>query len=344
MIGNRVILEKYNKISPNGAKVFLEEVNNFTYNVNCEERIISDNLKLIEFEFKTKDSFNFDFNESANSSLYFLFSFKNEFKISLDTNYAPNSISEYQSAVVFKEGSNNLNFNFKASKEYHFYMILIEEYISDNVEEAIFNQYKEILSDLGLKAPFLFIGLPNLKITQEINRLFLPSKDNTFYYKLIAAGYVNIILGLKLQQYLNSFKNAEKYNGSLNAREIAALTEVADLIKNNPEEEYCIESLRKESGLSVPKLQEGFKEMYNCTVGNFIREERLRKAEELMKSTDMNISEIVFSVGLNSRSYFSLIFKNKFSCSPRQYLKKLKSNVAVKMFPINKKPPKQINK
>ncbi|RXJ44361.1 helix-turn-helix domain-containing protein [Gelidibacter gilvus] len=38
----------------------------------------------------------------------------------------------------------------------------------------------------------------------------------------------------------------------------------------------------------------------------------------------MNISEIVYSVGLSSRSYFCRIFKKRFKCSPKLYQQRLK--------------------
>ena len=41
-------------------------------------------------------------------------------------------------------------------------------------------------------------------------------------------------------------------------------------------------------------------------------DEVIRLAEELIKTTDLNISEIVYTVGLTSRSYFCKIFKSFF--------------------------------
>ena len=72
-------------------------------------------------------------------------------------------------------------------------------------------------------------------------------------------------------------------------------------------------------GLSASKLQEGFKDMHGRTVNNFICHIRLLKAEQLLKNSDLNISEIVYSLGWSSRSYFSKIFKEKYNCTPSFY-------------------------
>ncbi|GAA0872142.1 hypothetical protein GCM10009117_12890 [Gangjinia marincola] len=70
--------------------------------------------------------------------------------------------------------------------------------------------------------------------------------------------------------------------------------------------------------------------MHNRTVADYVRNVRLDKAEELMRTTDLNISEIVYSVGLTSRSYFCKIFKQKYKCSPKQYHMKLqKANISL---------------
>jgi AraC-like DNA-binding protein len=59
--------------------------------------------------------------------------------------------------------------------------------------------------------------------------------------------------------------------------------------------------------------------MHGRTVSDFVRNVRLEKAEDLIKNTDLNISEVVYSIGLTSRSYFCKIFKKKYDCSPKEY-------------------------
>ena len=103
------------------------------------------------------------------------------------------------------------------------------------------------------------------------------------------------------------------------------IEEAVNAIKRKPEFPYTVTDLSKEYGLSPTKLQEGFKVMEGTTVTNFIRNERLILAEELIQTSDMNISEIVYSIGFTSRSYFSKIFRNKFNCTPKAYLMNIRN-------------------
>ena len=49
-------------------------------------------------------------------------------------------------------------------------------------------------------------------------------------------------------------------------------------------------------------------------------------AEQLIRTTSMQISEIAANVGFFDYNYFSKVFHRKFGVSPREYRKKLEDN------------------
>jgi AraC-like DNA-binding protein len=55
----------------------------------------------------------------------------------------------------------------------------------------------------------------------------------------------------------------------------------------------------------------------------FVEEQRLQKAINLLISTDMTLSEIAYECGFSSQSYFSSVFKQKMKITPREYAKKI---------------------
>ncbi|MGY8914689.1 MAG: helix-turn-helix domain-containing protein, partial [Flavobacteriales bacterium] len=130
---------------------------------------------------------------------------------------------------------------------------------------------------------------------------------------------VHMILAMEIQQHSDDLESLESNRGSLTKREMEDVHEISEFIKNYPEIQYTLKYLSNKSGLSPAKLQEGFKLMHERTVTDFIRNVRVEAAEHLIKTTDLNISEVVYTVGLTSRSYFSKIFKEKYNCSPKQY-------------------------
>lgn len=62
--------------------------------------------------------------------------------------------------------------------------------------------------------------------------------------------------------------------------------------------------------------------MHALTLGEYIRSFRLKKSEQLIRTTDLNISQVEDSIGFTSRSYFCKIFKKQYGCGPKVYKSK----------------------
>ena len=90
---------------------------------------------------------------------------------------------------------------------------------------------------------------------------------------------------------------------------------------------FTVESLAKEAGTNINKLQEGFKHEYNLTVNKYMQNKKLEAAKEMLMTSEKNISEIVTAIGLNNRSYFSKIFKEKYGVNPNYFLKTRKDEI-----------------
>ncbi len=164
------------------------------------------------------------------------------------------------------------------------------------------------------------LGKYNLKIGEYVKDMFNSRWENEISTYLYFEGLNNLILASQIDQFYKELEHRHSET-SLTHDELKRIREVSEYIRNYPEVHHSIRALSKKAGLSASKLQEGFKLMHQRTVSDHVRQVRLEKAEELIKRTDLNISEIVYSIGLTSRSYFCKIFKKRFGCSPKQYQK-----------------------
>lgn len=68
-----------------------------------------------------------------------------------------------------------------------------------------------------------------------------------------------------------------------------------------------------------------FKKEGNTSVQSKINEIRLTNAKRLLRSTNLSITQISFSVGFTDSNYFSTFFKNKENMTPREYKKASRS-------------------
>ena len=72
---------------------------------------------------------------------------------------------------------------------------------------------------------------------------------------------------------------------------------------------------------SNTQVNRKLKALTGKTPSQFIRSIRLQKAVELLKTTDMNVSEIAYKVGFNDPNYFSRSFSEEFGYPPNSLRK-----------------------
>ncbi len=91
--------------------------------------------------------------------------------------------------------------------------------------------------------------------------------------------------------------------------------------KNFDDEQFGVEWLSSEVGMSISQLNRKLKALIDQPAGQLIRSLRLQRAADLIKQNSGTIAEICYQVGFNDQSYFSRAFKKQFGCSPSDYKK-----------------------
>jgi AraC-like DNA-binding protein len=81
-------------------------------------------------------------------------------------------------------------------------------------------------------------------------------------------------------------------------------------------EVHSLKSISKTFGINEFALKNGFKEIFQTTVFEFILSRRLEYARDLLLHTDCTIQEVGSKVGYKYPNHFSTAFKNKFGISP----------------------------
>ena len=92
--------------------------------------------------------------------------------------------------------------------------------------------------------------------------------------------------------------------------------------KNLSNPDFEVSDFAFEIGMSRTQLYRKINAIAGQTVREFIRIVRLKKASELLVSSDMNITEIAYMVGFNSQSYFTTSFTEYFGMNPSKYTEK----------------------
>lgn len=94
-----------------------------------------------------------------------------------------------------------------------------------------------------------------------------------------------------------------------------------DYIDAHYTEELTVEGLAEFSHMSVSGFAHQFKKIFGFPPIQYIIRRRIGKAQTLLLSTDLSITEISLSVGYDNISYFNNQFKRFTSMSPQAYRK-----------------------
>lgn len=82
--------------------------------------------------------------------------------------------------------------------------------------------------------------------------------------------------------------------------------------------DLSVELLSEEMGMSRAQLFRKTKALCGKAPVEIIREQRLKKAKELLQTTDWNIQQVAYEVGFTSPSYFTKCYKEQYGESPKR--------------------------
>jgi AraC-like DNA-binding protein len=104
------------------------------------------------------------------------------------------------------------------------------------------------------------------------------------------------------------------------------LARARDLLARDMEHPPRLIELARAVGLTHNKLAAGFREVFETTPFNYLRDLRLCRAKLLLDEGMMNVTEAAFSVGYSSLSHFAKTFKQYFGIAPGTYLREVNKN------------------
>lgn len=94
---------------------------------------------------------------------------------------------------------------------------------------------------------------------------------------------------------------------------------IASIDKHMNNGNLTIEDLAQETGMSRVVFFKKVKDLTGLSPIELLKDVRLKHAAKLIKSSDLNISQIAFNVGFNDAHYFSKCFKLKYGITPSEY-------------------------
>lgn len=120
-----------------------------------------------------------------------------------------------------------------------------------------------------------------------------------------------------LDRYAPSFKikHSPKHNNS------EVIEQTLKYISENLVSDLSLKTLSELYNFSPVYFHKMFKSSTGKNLREYVEEQRIRKAIELLVSTEMTLTQIAHECGFSSQSYFSYAFKRYAGITPREYVK-----------------------
>lgn len=106
------------------------------------------------------------------------------------------------------------------------------------------------------------------------------------------------------------------YRGGLAPRK---LKKALEFIKEHLDEDLSLQDIAEEVGMSPYHFARGLKNEIGLAPHQYIIEQRIIKAKELLTGTNLPIVEIALQVGYNTQSHFTAVFHRHTGVTPKNY-------------------------
>lgn len=277
---------------------------------------------LIEYRCTFYADLQIHFTLNQTHPLKFIFCSKGRIDHSFEDDDTRHTIFTYQNIIVSSSGHNGHLLHFKANETTHVMSLEIIRSLFNEHNNCNFDgldpRLNEVFKDTDAGERFYYHGNYSIKAADIVEEI--DGKEITgFLRSLFLEAKAMEMLVIQIIQFQDD-QREDKLPQILRRSDVEKVKKAIEIIESDLGMNHSVDYLAKEVGTNVNKLQEGFKHLLDLTVNKYVQQVKLEKAKEMLSSPDYNISQVVNLIGLNNRSYFAKIFKEKYGVSPKYFL------------------------
>jgi AraC-like DNA-binding protein len=187
-------------------------------------------------------------------------------------------------------------------------------FFDDELLLSIYNKYQLLQNIKPKNAPKNITVLhTNKELEHTMKSAIAYIKNKATNKELLQLKFEEIFLQIALQY---KSKNILQYFKHIYSNKIYAFKKSIE--SNNF---YNVQDMINQSNMSEQQFRKVFFDIYGTTPKEWILHNSLKKAEQLLKNTTLNVSQIALECNFNSLSWFVKSFKKQYNITPKQYSK-----------------------
>lgn len=201
-------------------------------------------------------------------------------------------------------------------------MYLVSDFVTedDQFEAVLFFLDDEFIENkAGIHRSSAGLGntIPTLQANTQIQK-YIYSLLNVY----LNSNNSNEILDLKLSELLALIQSQDGgqeflylFNSFLQPKE---KRDIREFMKRNYLKNLKVEDYALLTGRSKSTFIREFKKLYRTTPNQWLIDQRLEKAHQILMNTNLNVTDTAFEVGYENVSHFINAYKKKYSVTPKQ--------------------------
>lgn len=201
--------------------------------------------------------------------------------------------------LIFAQNSNHHILKKLPNQDWTFSFIhIFESAIVSNIYQEFVNKYGFVVK--GVKREF---------VTPYIQKIIKLLREKQTDYELK-------ISSLVYEMLLNIVENA---SADTEEKIDISISNVVSYIKNNFDKKITIKDILSHTTYSKNHMERLFKEKMHMTMKDYLYSLRLRRAQELLITTDLTLKEIAEATGLSEYRALHYLFTHNIGCTPNEF-------------------------
>lgn len=158
-----------------------------------------------------------------------------------------------------------------------------------------------------------------------IMEIFKESQIQIRGYEIAISSVIKQILLLLLR---NDTHNILSYTEEAG---LNRLQPVLEYIDKNLEDKITVEEACSLLGLSYHYFIKYFKKIMGTSFIDYVNYQRIKKAERLLMTSDLSITNVGYDVGISNMAQFYKLFRKYNECSPKEFKQRMENELGVMM-------------
>ena len=139
------------------------------------------------------------------------------------------------------------------------------------------------------------------------------------------SSYPDITLLAPLARALGTNLDMIRY---FTSSQVAIARETRTILCADLSQNHTARELAERFQVAETSLKNYFRGVFGENLSTFLREARMRRAAELLQSSELRVAEIAAQVGYENQSKFAAVFVRRFGCPPLEYRRRARLSIA----------------